>query len=60
MNTGSPHVLHTRRWERFGRTINHLVDDFDVFTADAATEESAPQHAAVERRLKASDRKEVT
>ena len=29
MNTGSPHILHTRRWERFGRTINHLVDDLD-------------------------------
>ncbi|HXT33191.1 MAG TPA: AAA family ATPase [Vicinamibacterales bacterium] len=37
MNTGSPHILHTRRWERFGRTINHLVDDLDAWNGDAST-----------------------
>ena len=58
MNTGSPHVLHARRWERFGRTINQVVDDLDVFAVDAASE-SAPLHAPVERRVKAGDRKEM-
>ncbi len=58
MNTGSPHVLHSRRWERFGRTINHLVDDLDGFAVDAARE-AAPPHAAAERRVKAGDRKEL-
>jgi len=58
MNTGSPHVLHARRWERFGRTINQVVDDLDVFADDAARE-SAPLHASVERRVKAGDRKEI-
>jgi len=58
MNTGSPHVLHARRWERFGRTINQVVDDLDVFAVDAASE-SAPLHASAERRVKAGDRKEI-
>lgn len=29
-NTGSPHILHTRRWEKFGRVVNTLVDDLDT------------------------------
>jgi pilus assembly protein CpaE len=58
MNTGSPHVLHSRRWERFGRVINHLVDDLDGFAVDAARE-AAPLPAAAERRVKAGDRKEM-
>ena len=29
MNTGSPHVLHPGWWERFGRTINTIVNDLD-------------------------------
>jgi hypothetical protein len=29
MNTGSPHILHSRRWERFGRSINTIVDALD-------------------------------
>src|SRR5258706_4496328 len=53
MNTGSPHVLHSRRWERFGRTINHLVDDLDGFAVDAHRE-AAPPQAAAERRVKAA------
>ncbi len=57
-NTGSPHLLHARRWERFGRTINHLVDDLDAFAVDAAREGS-PLPAVVERRVKAGDRKEI-
>ena len=58
MNTGSPHVLHSRRWERFGRMINHLVDDLDGFAVDAARE-AAPLPAAAERRVKSGDRKEM-
>ncbi len=57
MNTGSPHVLHARRWERFGRTINQVVDDLDVFAVDAARE-SASLPASVEQRVKAG-RKET-
>ena len=35
-NTGVPHIIHARRWEGFGRTINQLVQDLDVWAADAA------------------------
>jgi pilus assembly protein CpaE len=34
MNTGNPHILHARRWERFGRVVNTIVGDLDVFAAD--------------------------
>jgi pilus assembly protein CpaE len=54
MNTGSPHILHTRRWERFGRTINHLVDDLDGWTADAVRDAEA--QVPIERRLKTSQK----
>jgi pilus assembly protein CpaE len=57
MNTGSPHILHSRRWERFGRTINQLVTDLDVFAVDPAAESAAPH--AVERRVQAADRKAI-
>ena len=50
MNTGSPHVLHARRWERFGRTINSRVDALDVLPAGDAAE-SASLRAPVELRL---------
>ena len=56
MNTGSTHILHTRRWERFGRTINHLVYDLDQWTVDSVRE--AETAVAVDRRLKA-DQKEM-
>jgi pilus assembly protein CpaE len=36
MNTGSPHILHSRRWERFRRTITHLVDDLDGIAVNGA------------------------
>jgi pilus assembly protein CpaE len=58
-NTGSPHVLRARRLERFGRTINRLVDDLDVFAVDAARE-SAPSHASVEPRVKLAERKDMS
>lgn len=31
MNTGSPHILNVRRWEKFGRVLNNIVTDLDVF-----------------------------
>jgi len=30
MNTGSPHILHSGRWEKFGRTIQGVVSDLDA------------------------------
>jgi hypothetical protein len=50
MNTGSPHILHTRRWERFGRTINHLVDDLNGWNGDALRDAEA--QVPGERRVK--------
>ena len=51
MNTGSPHILHSRRWERFGRSVNQLVEDLDVWTVYRARE--APMSpGAVDLRLK--------
>lgn len=45
MNTGSPHVLHSGRWERFGRTIGQLVADLDAGTAVGAVERTAAEAA---------------
>ena len=59
MNTGSPHILHTRRWERFGRAINRLVDDLDAWTVDAARDAVQPQ-ASGERRLNPAELKELS
>jgi len=59
MNTGSPHILHTRRWERFGRAINRLVDDLDVWPVDAARDAAQPQTSG-ERRLKMAEQKELS
>ena len=56
MNTGSPHILHTRRWERFGRTLNHLVDDLDRWSVNGLGDASPNGSAA--RRLNA-DQKEL-
>jgi len=36
MNTGSPQVLHTKPWHRFGRAINQIVDDLDGVAVDGA------------------------
>lgn len=63
MNTGSPHILHTRRWERFGRTINQLVDDLDGWSDEPSTSLGAgardvQAQVPVERRVK-TDHKEV-
>jgi pilus assembly protein CpaE len=55
MNTGSPHILHARRWERFRRTITHLVDDLDGVSGNglgAATPDIAiPRGLADEKEL---------
>jgi pilus assembly protein CpaE len=32
-NTGVPHILRARRWERFGRTVKRLVEDLDGLPA---------------------------
>ena len=51
MNTGSPHILHTRRWDRFGRTLNRLVEDLDTWKPDTAKAKEAVQpQASAERR----------
>lgn len=36
MNTGSPQILHASRWHRFGRAINHVVDDLDGVAMNGA------------------------
>jgi pilus assembly protein CpaE len=51
MNTGSPHILHSRRWERFGRAVNQLVEDLDAWTVDRGREAPA-SHTSVDLRLK--------
>ena len=53
-NTGIPHILHARRWERFGRTINHLVDDLDGWLSNAPRD--AEEQAPLGRRLKAGQK----
>ena len=51
MNTGSPRIIHSRRWERFGRAINTIVDALDAWSEDVVPE-TAPARAPMERRLK--------
>jgi pilus assembly protein CpaE len=59
MNTGTPHILRSRRWERFGRVVNQIVGDLDVLAVDADSE-SAPLQAPVERSAtRIGDRKET-
>lgn len=36
MNTGSPQILHARRWHKFGRAITEIVDDLDGGASEAA------------------------
>jgi pilus assembly protein CpaE len=58
MNTGSPHILHSRRWERFGRAINTIVDALDSWTVNAAPD-AEPVRAPMERQLKVAGQEEV-
>jgi pilus assembly protein CpaE len=57
MNTGSPHILHARRWERFGRSINSIVEALDSWTLDA-TPDAAPARPRMERQLKVAGQEE--
>jgi pilus assembly protein CpaE len=58
MNTGSPHILHSRRWERFGRSINTIIDALDSWTVNAAPE-AVPDRPAIERQLKVAGQEDV-
>ncbi len=60
MNTGSPHILHARRWERFGRAVNGIVDDLNLWAVDMAREAAAPARPVVERRLKVAGQEEAS
>ena len=62
MNTGSPHILHSRRWERFGRAVNGIVDDMNLWAVDTAVREPAAPAAkpVVERRLKVAGQEEAS
>ena len=58
MNTGSPHILHSRRWERFGRSINTIIDALDSWTVNAVPE-AVPDRPAIERQLKVAGQEDV-
>ena len=58
MNTGSPHILHARRWERFGRSVNRVIDDLDVWAGET-TPDATPSRAPVEPRLKVAGQEEM-
>ena len=60
MNTGSPHILHARRWERFGRSVNHIIDDLDGWAGDT-TPDAVPSRSPVEQRqrLKVAGQEEM-
>ena len=58
MNTGSPHILHSRRWERFGRSINTIVDALDSWTVNTPPE-VARARAPMERPLKVAEQEEM-
>ena len=60
MNTGKPHILQARRWERFGRAVNGIVNDLDVWAVDLATRDEAPERPVVERRLKVAGQEEAS
>lgn len=51
MNTGSPQILHATRWQRFGQTINQLIDDLDGFALDGPRELGGSQ-GSLEIRMK--------
>jgi pilus assembly protein CpaE len=57
-NAGSPQVLHSPRWERFGRTINSIVADLDVTPASTARD-AAPAQRGGDWALNPADQKEM-
>ena len=61
MNTGNPRILQSRRWERFGRAINEIVDALDQWSVEAVRETAqAPDEAPIERRLKVAGQEELS
>jgi pilus assembly protein CpaE len=58
MNTGSPHILHSRRWERFGRSINTIIDALDSWTVNAVPE-AVSDRPPIERQLKVAGQEDV-
>jgi pilus assembly protein CpaE len=64
MNTGSPRILHSRRWERFGRSINTIVDALDSWNVGErvqpdVTEAGSPSRAPMERQLNVTGQEEL-
>jgi pilus assembly protein CpaE len=60
MNTGTPHILRSRRWERFGRTVNRIIDDLDGWSGEP-TADAVPARSPVEQRqrLKVAGQEEM-
>lgn len=48
-NTGTPHVLTARRWNRFAGSIESLVDAIDTWTPDAPGHVADRREIAIER-----------
>lgn len=51
MNTGSPQILHARRWHGFGRAIDGIVDEIAVAAVEQPRD---PVGADAEEKLKAA------
>jgi pilus assembly protein CpaE len=58
MNSGSPHILHSRRWERFGRAVNGLIGDLDAWNVEGHRDNAAAP-SAIDARLRTADQKEM-
>ena len=53
MNSGSPQILHVRRWERYGRVLNSIIGDLDVLS-DVRLKPDAPAEPAGQVSLRGS------
>ena len=51
MNTGDPPILHANRWQRFGRSINELIDGLDGLAVNG-TRQAAAVEPIPETRIK--------
>ena len=49
MNTGSPYILQATRWQRFGRTINRVVEHLEGWVVDRSRELAPPQESLARR-----------
>jgi len=56
MNAGSPQVMQSGWWQRFGKTVSQIVDDLDGAAADA-TDDGAQGVARQQTRTGADDRR---